>query len=69
MCYFQVYSKVIQLYIYVKYDPKKNIYVYIYKNVYIYVLLQILFHLGYYNILNIVPCAIQSALVVYLFYI
>ena len=36
--------------------------------IYIYVLFQILFIIGYYKILNIVPCAIQDVLVVYFIY-
>jgi len=36
--------------------------------VYIYIVFQILFHYNY-KILNIVPCAIQSVLDIYLFYI
>ena len=42
-----------------------NICVYIY----IYVHFQILSHVGYYNTLYIVPCAIQEDFAVYLFYI
>ena len=35
--------------------------------VYIDILFQILFHYSYYKILNIIPCAIESVLVGYLF--
>ena len=51
------------------------IYIYIYACVcvciyiYIYILFQIFTIIGYYKILNIVPCAMQKVLVVYLFYI
>ena len=48
---FQVYSKVVQLYIYM--------YLFFFK---------FFSHLGYYRILTRVPCAIQQALVGYLFY-
>ena len=49
---FQVYSKVIQLYVYVCVCVYVCVYIYVY-------IFQILFHyIGYYKILNIVPCAI-----------
>ena len=47
LCYFHVYSKVIQLY------THAHMYTYIYT------LLQILFPLGYFKIVSRVPCAIQ----------
>ena len=50
LCQFQVYSKMIQLYIYIFFFRSFSI-------------------IGYYKILNIVPCAIQQVLVVYLFYV
>ena len=48
LCWFQVYSKVIHLHIYLFF-------------------FKFFFHLGYYRILNSVPCAIQYILVGYLF--
>ena len=53
MCYFQVYSKAIQFYIYIY---QKKMY-------------RFFFTVGYYKILNIVFCATQEDLDVYLFYI
>ena len=47
-------------------DSVLHICVYIYRYIFFFRLLSII---GYYKILNIVPCAIQQALVVYLFYI
>ena len=58
LCYFQVYSKVIQIYLYI------SIYLYLY--LFFFRFFSII---GYYKILNIVSCAIQLVLVVYLFYI
>ena len=51
VCQFQVYSKVIQLYI--------HIYLFFFR---------FFSHIGYYRVLNRVPCAIQQVLVDYLFY-
>ena len=55
LCYFQVYSRVNQLHIYI-YHPYSFFF-------------QILFHIGYYRILSSVPCAIQQVFINYLFYI
>ena len=38
-------------------------------HIHIFILFQILSHIDYHRILNIVPCAIQQDLVVYPFYI
>ena len=55
MCWFQVYRKVIHLYIYI--------------HIYIYNLLQIFFCIGYYKLLSVVPCAIHGSLLfTYLIY-
>ena len=64
MCQFQVYSKVIQLYIYT------CIHIHTHTHIYIYIFFFRFFSIiGYYKILSIVPCAIKQVFVGYLFHI
>ena len=65
LCQFQVHSKVIQLYIYIYTHTQIHIYTYIH----IYSFFRFFSIIGYYKILSIVPCAVQSVLVVYIFFI